>query len=55
MATMTDLGHVGWPVDPAEALERIKRGLPVYWPRDPKTVDQTPYRTFAATRGSNSE
>ena len=40
--------HVGYPVDPVKALEQIKRGLPVYWPTDPKVNDQTEYLRFAA-------
>lgn len=47
--------HVGWPVDPDEALDRIKRGLPVYWPGDPRAIDQRPYVRFSETRGPNSE
>lgn len=47
--------HVGWPVDEAEALERVKRGLPVYWPGDPKPICQTPYIEFSEKRGPNSE
>jgi hypothetical protein len=48
-------GHVGWPVDPDEALDRIQRGLPVYWPTHPLPLDQAPYVEFAAKRGPNSE
>lgn len=48
--------HVGWP--PAhvrDLLARVKRGLPVYWPTDPKVIDQRPYIAFAGERGPNSE
>ena len=48
-------GHTGYPVDVEDVLERTRRGLPVYWPTDPVSVDQRPYRAFAAERGPNSE
>ena len=48
--------HCGWPPpDVNHILNRVKRGLPVYWPTDPKPNDQAPYLTFAAKRGPNSE
>jgi hypothetical protein len=40
--------HVGLPVHVRDVLDRIKRGLPVYWPTDPKPIDQTVYVRFAA-------
>lgn len=41
--------HVGWPPrDVWHILDRIKRGLPVYWPTDPKPLDQTKYIEWAA-------
>lgn len=48
-------GHTGYPADPAEALRRVQRGLPTYWPTAPALVDQRPYRAFADSRGPNSE
>lgn len=48
------LGHVGWPVDEADAADRARRGLPVYWPADPKLIDQREYIRFATERGDNS-
>lgn len=38
--------HVGWPPDLHLVWERIRRGLPVYWPTDPKETDQRPYIEF---------
>lgn len=53
---MTDeWGHVGWPTDTHDALDRIARGLPVYWPTDPKPIHQTPYIAFSERRGPNSD
>jgi hypothetical protein len=49
-----DHGHVGWPIDPADLLDRQARGLPGYHPTDPTTINQAPYREFAAQRGPNS-
>ena len=41
--------HVGWPPPNVQhILDRVKRGLPVYWPTDPKPIDQTVYLAFAA-------
>lgn len=40
--------HVGLPRHIADILDRIKRGLPVYWPTDPKPIDQAAYLRFAA-------
>ena len=51
---MSDPGHVGVPIDPDDALDRIKRGLPVYWPTHPLPIEQGPYKRFAAARGPNS-
>ena len=44
------MGHTGWPQPQhvSVVLERVKRGLPVYWPTMPADIDQTPYRAFAA-------
>lgn len=53
-----DLGphyHVGWPPDPEVALQRLRAGLPVYWPTDPKMSPQGPYIRFADKRPPNSE
>lgn len=47
--------HVGWPVTAVEVCRRARRGLPVYWPTDPKDVDQRIYVEFADRRGANSE
>jgi len=48
--------HVGWPPrDVQQILDRVKRGLPCYWPTDPKPLDQAPYLRFATERGPNSE
>jgi len=48
--------HVGWPPrDVQQILDRVKRGLPVYWPTDPKPLDQIKYVRFATERGPNSE
>ena len=48
--------HVAWPpADVRQILDRIKRGLPVYWPTDPKPLNQAPYREFAAKRGPNDD
>lgn len=46
--------HVGWPPDLDDVLERVKRGLPVSWPTDPKPINQLGYWEFAASRGPNS-
>lgn len=43
--------HVGHPTDPADALNRIARGLPVYLPTHPVPTDQRPYIAYAQTRG----
>lgn len=40
--------HVGLPQHIDDVLDRIKRGLPVYWPTDPHPIDQTEYLRFAA-------
>ena len=41
--------HVGFPHKHVrDVLDRIKRGLPVYYPTDPKPIDQRPYIAFAA-------
>ena len=41
--------HVGWPPrDVQHILDRVKRGLPVYWPTMPADIDQTEYLRFAA-------
>lgn len=40
--------HVGLPRHVVDILDRIKRGLPVYWPTDPKPIDQAVYIRFAA-------
>jgi len=41
--------HVGWPPrDVQQILDRVKRGLPVYWPTMPADIDQTEYLRFAA-------
>jgi len=34
-------------------IDYLRRGLPVYWPTEPKTIDQTDYRQFAGERGPN--
>jgi len=47
-------GHAGWPPDPDDALDRMRRGLPVYWPTKPVTIDQTEHLRFAAEKGPNS-
>src|SRR4051794_13613984 len=48
--------HVGWPPrDVHQILDRVKRGLPTYWPTDPKPCDQTEYLRFATERGPNSQ
>ena len=49
------LYHVGHPVDEVDAADRARRGLPVYRPTHPVTLDQRPYLAFAATRGPNSQ
>lgn len=49
-----EVGHAGWPISVPAVLERVMVGLPVYWPTDPKLIDQAPYRAFAAERGPNS-
>lgn len=41
-------GHVGWPVDWTDVLQRVKRGLPSYVPGDPRSIDQTVYLEFAS-------
>lgn len=38
----------------SEKLDRMRRGLPVYWPTDPKDIDQAPYLAFAGKRPPNS-
>jgi hypothetical protein len=43
--------HVGHPVHPADALDRLARGLPVYRPTDPKPIDQRPYLAYARKEG----
>lgn len=48
------MGHVGWSQTAAQICRRTRRGLPAYWPTDPKDVDQRPYLKFAAKRGPNS-
>lgn len=50
-----DHGHVGWPVDEDDARDRQAKGLPAYRPADPTTINQAPFRAFAAERGPNSE
>jgi hypothetical protein len=47
--------HVGHPVDPAEAMDLMRRGLKPYLPTNPVETDQTEYIRFAAKRGPNSE
>lgn len=47
--------HVGLPRDIVDVLDRVKRGLPVYWPTDPKPIQQDIYIEFAAKRGPNSD
>jgi hypothetical protein len=55
VATVTNPGHPGWPPVLEDILDRVSRGLPVYYPTDPKLIDQTKYVQFAAKRGPNSE
>lgn len=43
---MSNMGHAGLPVDPAEDEKRLRRGLPVYRPSEPADIDQTPYRAY---------
>lgn len=50
-----DSYHVGYPVTMSEKLDRARRGLPVYWPTDPKDIDQRPYLAFASKRPPNSQ
>lgn len=50
-----DYGHVGYPQKVSDVLDRTRRGLPVYWPTDPVSVDQRPYFAFAQLRGPNSD
>ena len=38
----------GLPVHLVDVLDRIKRGLPVYWPTDPVAIRQDIYIEFAA-------
>lgn len=40
--------HVGLGLTASQIIARVKRGLPVYMPTDPKPIDQTPYIAFAA-------
>lgn len=47
--------HVGRIRHVEEVLARLRRGLPVYMPTDPKPIDQRPYLAFAAERGPNSQ
>lgn len=48
--------HVGWPhKNVRDVLDKVKKGLPVYWPTHPVDIDQTPYIAFAAKRPPNSE
>ena len=47
--------HVGIPVTDAEILDRVRNGLPVYCPADPKPSPQRIYIEFAAKRGPNSQ
>lgn len=47
--------HCGWPPpDVNHILDKVKRGLPVYWPTDPKPSHQTPYIEWSKKRGANS-
>lgn len=39
--------HVGYPPDATDVFKRIRSGLPVYWPKEPKDIDQTPYIRFS--------
>lgn len=48
-------GHAGWPVSDAQILATVRAGLPVYDPDSPASVDQRPYREFAAKRGPNGK
>jgi len=43
---MDIMGHAGLPVDSAADEKRLRQGLPVYRPTDPKFIDQTPYRDY---------
>jgi hypothetical protein len=47
--------HVGWPTTDEEKLDRVRRGLPVYCPRDPKVIEQASYIRFAEKRPPNSK
>jgi hypothetical protein len=47
--------HVGNPPTAVGALRLVRAGLPVYWPTDPKDIDQRPYLAFAEKRPPNSE
>lgn len=47
--------HCGWPPrDVRDVLDRVRRGLPVYWPSQPADSQQDIYREFAKRRGPNS-
>lgn len=46
MATVTNPGHPGWPPALEDILDRVSRGLPVYWPEMPAMTDQTPYLDY---------
>jgi len=46
-----DHGHTGWPARASDMLHRVSKGLPAYCPTDPVSINQKPYRDFAATRG----
>lgn len=48
-------GHVGWPIKWGDIADRITRGLPVYVPTDPRSIDQAPYIAFSEKRGPNSD
>jgi hypothetical protein len=40
--------HVGWPHTQGIAwvIEQLRQGRLVYWPTDPKEIDQTPYLDY---------
>lgn len=48
-------GHDGWPVSDQKILKAVKEGRKPYTPTHPVSIDQRPYREFAAKRGKNSE
>lgn len=41
-----DWRHVGWPPDLDDVLDRVRRGLPSYWPTNPAMSNQTRYLEY---------